>query len=397
MSVLPLDGIRIADFAWGLSGPYSLEWLALLGAEVIHIESSVRAGMGRAVATPNQSPGFNNLNYAKKSCTINIQTEKGIELVKRLVKVSDIVADSFAYGVMERRGLGYEELKKIKPDIIVFSKNTMGSFGRERHMFGWGTAVISYAGLSSVTGYEEDGVPQMMGGTWPDYTIGGYSPFTILAALYHRNKTGQGMFIDYSMCEGVITMIPEAIMDYTMNGRVQGPRGNKDERMAPHNVYHCKDVNTWVSIAIENDEEWKTFCRLSGHQEWLMDERFSDLYSRQSNRKELDRLIESWTREHTPQEVEELLQGAGIAGGAVDNVGTLVLDLHLRDRNEFVEIPHPEVGSKLMPAVPIRMSATPIKYERAPLLGEHNEYVFGELIGLSSDEIGQLIEQGVIA
>ncbi len=398
MSRLPLDGIRIADFCWGLSGPYSMEWLSLLGAEVLHIETSTRPGMGRLPATPNQSPGFNNLNYGKKGITLNLQTEKGLELAKKLIMVSDIVADSFAYGVMERRGLGYEELRKIKPDIIVFSKNTMGSYGRERHMFGWGTAVISYAGLAAVTGYEDDGIPQMMGGTWPDYTIGGYSPFTILAALYHRNKTGEGMFIDYSMCEGVITMIPEAIMDYTMNGRIATPRGNTDERMAPHGVYRCQGEDKWIAITVRNDGEWRSLCQVTGHQEWLTDERFADLYSRKANYQELDKLVEAWTVEHTAQEVTEVLQSAGIPAGPVHTVGELVMDRHLWETGHFLEITHPEIGPRPHPALPLRLSAVPnLNYEYAPLVGEHNQYVFGELLGLSGEEIEQLMSEMVIA
>ncbi len=403
---LPLEGVRVADFTWGLSGPYSMEWLSVMGAEVILIESALRPSTTRsnafttqgAEAGLNQAPGYNCLNYGKKGCTINLSTKKGVELAKRIIMMSDIVSDSFAYGVMERHGLGYEELKKLKPDIIVFSKSAMGAYGRERHLFGWGTAVISYAGLASTTGYQEDGIPRMMGGTWPDYTIGTYSPFTILSALYHKRKTGKGMFIDYSMCEGVMTMIPEAMMDYSLNGRVAMPRGNRDERMAPHNIYGCQGDDKWVAIAVENDEEWKSFCRVTGHDEWLKDESYGDLYSRQRNRDELDRNIEVWTRERTPQEVMELLQGAGIPAGPAYNAEGLVADPHLNAREHFIEITHPEVGPKMAPALPVKMSGVPNpRYESSPLIGEYNQYVFGELLGLSEGEIGQMIEEKVIA
>ncbi len=403
---LPLEGIRVADFTWGLSGPYSMEWLSIMGAEVILVESALRPSTTRSNAFTtqgseaglNQAPGYNCLNYGKKGCTINLQTKKGRELAKRIVMISDIVSDSFAYGVMERHGLGYEELKKLKPEIIVFSKCAMGAYGRERHLFGWGTAVISYGGLASITGYEEDQVPRMMGGTWPDYTIGTYSPFAVLSALYHRQKTGKGMFIDYSMCEGVMTMIPEAIMEYTMNGRVATPRSNRDEGMAPHNTYHCKGDDKWVAIAVENDEEWKALCRITGNNQWMGDERYADLYSRQQNRAELDRLIEGWTRERTAQEIMETLQGAGIPAGPAYNAEGLVADPHLNARKQFIEIVHPEVGPKMAPALPVKMSGVPNpRYESSPLIGEYNQYVFGELLGLSDSEIGQLIEEKVIA
>lgn len=236
-----------------------------------------------------------------------------------------------------------------------------------------------------------------MGGTWPDYTIGTYSPFTILSALYHRKKTGQGMHIDYSMCEGVITMIPEAVMDYTLNGRVTTPRSNRDEMMAPHGIYKCSGDDKWVAIAVGSDEEWREFCRASGHEDWLREEKYGDLYGRQKNSGELDRLIEEWTKDKTAQEVASLLQSAGIAAGPVEKADTVVYDEHLRAREQFVEIVHPEVGPKLMPALPLKLSNVPRpKYESAPLIGEHNEYVFEELLGLSRDDVLQLMEENVI-
>lgn len=402
MGRLPLEGIRVADFTWALSGPYAMEWLAIMGAEVIKIESTLRPDTLRsnpmtANAGLNQAAGFNCLNYAKKSVTLNLGTEKGVALAKRIIEFSDIVSDSFAHGVMERHGLGYEDIKKINPDIIVFSKNTMGAYGREKHLFGWGTAVISYAGLVSITGYEEDGLPQMMGGVWPDYTLGNYSPFLVLAALYYRKKTGQGAFVDTAMCDSVITMIPEAVMDYTMNGRVQGPRGNKDERFAPHGTYRCLGDDKWVAIAIENDAEWKTFCKLTDHKEWLQDERYSDLFGRQQNRHELDGVIEAWTSTKTAADVMELLQRAGIPAGPVNNIEEVANDVHLKARGQFTEITHPEVGTKLSPTLPINLSKVPnLKYESAPLIGEHNQYVFSDLLGLSAGEIDQLVEEGVI-
>lgn len=405
MTKLPLEGIRVADFTWALSGPYSMEWLSLMGAEVIRIESTLRPDTLRTnpmtttgvEAGLNRAAGYNCLNYGKKSCTINLGTEKGIELAKQIISISDIVSNSFAYGVMERHGLGYEDIKKIKPDIIAFSKNTMGVHGRERHLFGWGTAVISYAGLVSVTGYEDVDMPQMIGAAWPDYTLGNYSPLPILAALYYRKKTGQGIFIDYAMCDAVITMIPEAIMDYTMNGRVQGPRGNKDERFAPHDIYRCQGNDKWVAIAVQNDDQWRAFCQLMGHEEWAADERFADLFGRQYHKRELDSLISVWTSERTTDEVTRLLQAAGVPAGPVHNVEELTNDPHLRARDQFKEITHPEVGTTLAPGLPINLSAVPnLRYESAPLIGEHNQYVFSDLLGLDNNEIDRLIEEGVI-
>ncbi|MBM2826454.1 MAG: Formyl-CoA transferase, partial [Dehalococcoidia bacterium] len=345
----------------------------------------------------NRTAGYNCLNYAKKSVSIDLQTPEGVELAKRIIMISDVVTDSFAYGVMQRYGLDYEELKKLKPELVVMSKSTMGHMGRERHLFGWGTAVISYAGLASVTGYGPGDEPRMVGGTWPDYVVGIYSAFALLSAIYNSKKTGEGVFIDNSMAEGVISMMPEAVLEYTMNGRVTAPRANRDERMAPNGVYRCQGDDKWVAISVSNNQEWEALCQTTGHSEWLKDDRFVDLYSRQRHYKELDALITEWTKPRTNMEVTESLQRAGVAAGPCYTAVDVCYDPHLRERGQFVEMDHPEVGPRMMPTMPVHLSALPdIEYQRSPLLGEHNDYVFSELLKMSQEEIGQLVEEGVI-
>jgi len=186
-------------------------------------------------------------------------------------------------------------------------------------------------------------------------------------------------------------------MDYTMNGRVQGPRGNKDERFAPHDIYRCQGNDKWVAIAVQNDDQWRAFCQLMGHAEWAADERFADPFGRQYHKHELDSLISVWTSERTTDEVTRLAQAAGVPAGPVHNVEELTNDPHLKARDQFKEITHPEVGTTLAPGLPINLSAVPnLRYESAPLIGEHNQYVFSDLLGLDNNEIGSLIEEGVI-
>ena len=236
----------------------------------------------------------------------------------------------------------------------------------------------------------------MVGGTWPDYVLGGHSAFSIMAALYHQKMTGEGQYIDFSMVEATMAMIPEAILDYTMNGRVRQAQGNWDDAIAPHNVYRCQGNDKWVAIAATNEEEWRALCRVIGHSEWANDERFADGYSRLKNREELDRLIEEWTKERTHWEATEALQNAGVPAGPCSNVEDLTSDPHLRERGFFFEMVHAEVGPTLYPAPPLKYSSTEPRYLPAPLIGEHNRYVLGEIVGLSEDEIQRLMDDEVI-
>ena len=401
----PLQGIRILDFGWILSVPHCTAWLGTMGAEVIRVESMARLDLtrvgvagGTADGIPgvNRAAGFNGLNYSKKSITVNLGTQAGRELVKQLVKVSDVVTENYATGVMDRLGLGYEDLRKIKPDIIMLSGSTLGTTGPEREATGWGPNVCSYAGLPYISGYR-DGPPADLGGTWPDYMIGTMMVFAVLSAVYHHRRTGQGQRIEVAMGEVVTTMIPEAVLDYTMNGRQRPRMGNHDDFMAPHNVYPCAGDDQWVAIAVANDGEWQALCRVLGNPEWASDPRFADQLSRYHNQDELDDLIANWTRRHTAYEVMHALQEAGIAAGPVTTIFDLMDDPHMRERGFAVAIDHPEVGPRTVAGLPAKFSAMPeLAYYAAPCLGQHNEEVFCGLLGLSKDEVERLKEAEVI-
>ena len=403
MSRLPLEDVRVVDFTWVLSGPTCTAWLSALGAEVIKIESTLRpdttrvgtAGGFQGIGGINRMATYNVLNYGKKSVTLNMKHPEAIELVKSIIKKSDVVVDSYSYGVMERFGLSYPELKELKPDLVVLSKSTLGRTGPEKHIFGFGTTALSYTGLPSTTGYV-GGEPRMVGGTWPDYVLGGHSAFSIMAALHHRQKTGEGQYIDFSMVEATAAMLPEALLDYTMNGRVREPQGNWDDAVAPHNVYRCKGDDKWVAIAATNEEEWCALCMAMGHPEWRADERFAEGYSRLKHREELDCLIEEWTKERTHLEVTENLQAAGVPAGPSYNVEDLCNDPHLKERGFFIELTHPEVGPTMAPALPIKYSSIVPRYLPAPLIGEHNQYVLGDILGLGDEEIQRLMDEQVV-
>ncbi len=397
MDRLPLAGVRVADFTQIQAGGHSAQWLAVLGAEVIKIESRRRPELLRQMAPDlNKSSAFNALNYGKKDCSINLTKPRGVELAKGIIGISDVVMENYATGVMDRLGLGYPELRRIRPDIIMVSISGPGRMGPEKDYLAFAPTVHAYSGMCSLTGYP-GGPPNMMGAMWVDALTAQTGAFAALAALHHRSLTGEGQHIDISMIEVMLSLLPEAVTDYSMNQRVRGRMGNRDDIMAPHGCYRCKGKDKWVAIAVSSDEEWRSLCHAIGREEWLEDERFSDCFSRWRNQDELDRLIEGWTINHTHYEVMGILQRVGVAAGPSVSVDELVDDPHLNERDFFVEIDHKEMGKGRYARLPLRLGGSPVgNYSSPPLLGEHNSYVFGELLGMSQDEIKRLIEEEVI-
>ncbi len=400
----PLEGIRIVDFGWILSVPYAGGWLGSLGAEVIRVESNTRLELGRSglgggadgVAGPNRSAIWNCLNHSKRGVTLNIRDPEAQELVKQIVAVSDVVMENFSTGVLDKLGLGYDDLRKVRPDLIMLSGSSMGTFGPDREATGFGPNVCSYAGQPSVTGYE-GGRPQNLGGNWPDYLVGTMMVHSTLSALWHRRKTGEGQRIEAAMAEVVSGMLPEAFLDYTMNGRVAERIGNRDPNMAPHDVYRCEGDDQWVAIAVQSDEEWAAMCRIMGNPDMSSDARFSSLDARKRNEDELDRIVSDWTISRPPMEVAKLLQGENIAAGPIMDAVALLGDPHFRERGIIIEMDHTEVGTREVAGLPIRFSDIRMPaYYSAPLLGEHNDAVVGGLLGHGEAELDRLKESKAI-
>ena len=406
MSNLPLEGIRVVSFDLVLALPHACQWLAVYGAEVIHVESKshpdgMRMSAGRLggaadkIAGLNRSGSGNSLNYSKKSCNINMAKEKGRELAHRLIATADVAAENYSTQVAERFGLTYEALRLVKPDIILLSNSAMGRTGPLSHTIGPGPSIQAYGGFPLLTGYE-GGTPQVMGGTWPDYMVGVAASFMLQAAIHHRDITGEGQFIDLSMAEMVTGMMPQAILDYEMNGRLRERQGNKDPLMVPHNTYRCAGADQWVAIAIETEEEWAALCQAVGHPEWLTSERFADAHARHRNEADLDALIAEWTKQRSPEEVTTWLQAHGVAAGpSLDTLG-LISNAQLRHRGFFVTPDHPEVGPREVLGMPGVFSTIEKRVEPAPLFDQHNDYVFKDILGLSGSEFEQLVEEEVI-
>ena len=390
---------------WILSVPHCGAWLGTLGAEVIEVESMASLDLGRKVSLGggadgkpgiNRNSNYNSLNFSKNGFTVNLKTKEGLDLFKELVSVSDVVIENFATDVMNKLGCGYKELAQHRPDIVMLSGSTLGVDGPQRLASGFGPNVSSYAGLPYISGYEE-GPPMNMGGNWPDYLVGTMMVFSILAALRHRAKTGEGQYIEFSMAECVTSLLPEAFMDWSMNGVQHQRIGNRHPKHAPYNVFPCSGFDQWAAITVTSDDEWTIFCNVSGHEEWLSNSLFSTESGRKSNEDELDELISQWTRTTSAVELMKSLQEAGVSAGPVMNVFDLVSDSHVMERGFLVDIDHDEVGPRLVAGLPLKMSGIDkFDYAPAPLFGQHNELIAKDLLGYHQEIYDSLLSREVI-
>ena len=389
---LPLAGIRVLEFTTAWVGPECGLMLSQMGAEVIKVENPAlpdywRRGPPFAEDKQgiNRSGLFAILNRGKKDCALDLKQPENIEIVKRLVRISDIVVTNFAPRVMDSLGLGYSVLKEIKPDIIMVSASGYGATGPDKECVAFGHVLEAYAGLDVLLGYP-DGPPLQCGTTVSDHTGAISTCFATLVALYHRNLTGEGQYVDLSEVENVVASMPEAIMEFTMNGRIPLAKGNRDEVMAPHGCYRCQGDDKWVAIAVGSDSEWKDLCLVMSKPELIADERFQDGFRRLEHQDELDIIISEWTKGQIPIEVMKRLQQVHIASGPVYSGEEIYKDPHLRDRDFFVEHNHPEVGKRELPGVFAKLSETPGAIQGPdPLFGEHTDWVLNELLAHSDN------------
>ena len=400
----PLEGVRVADFTWVWAGPYGTMYLSHLGAEVIKIESNTRIDVTRRLplyptgmeAGVNRSGLFNQWSLGKKSVLINFSTPEGLAVVKELIQNSDVVVDNFATGVMERLGLGYDDLVKIKPDIIMASISGYGHSGPLKNYMGYGPAIAPLTGLSAMTGYA-GGPPQEVGISYGDPNSGIHAAVAVTAALAARKRTGKGQYIDVSLWESVAALVPEGWMDYAMNGLEPARRGNRDPLMAPHTCFRCAGEDEWVSIACGNDAEWRALCRAMDQAGLGTDARFRTVQDRKANEDTLENIVTAWTEKRDKWQLTQTLQAAGVAAFPSMNSKDLADDPHLKQRGFFVELPHAEVGVRKHTGIPWLLTESPNGVQApAPLLGQHTEQVMRDVLGYADERIAQLRERRVL-
>jgi len=413
MPGLPLEGTRVIalDFMW--AGPLNTQMLADLGAEVIKIEhhlargaaASAAAGASSYVCYADGNPGENPWNRSgitnqfargKLSLVLDLSHPKGKDLFLRLVKISDVVQDNYSRRVMPNFGLDYPALKATNPRIIMVRQSGFGAVGPYREYIAGGCPTGVHGGMPFYMGYH-DGEPMRPESCIVDPWAGMTACLAVLAALWQRRRTGRGQYIDSGQAESVTSVLGDRVLGHQMGSKWPSRVGNRHHSMAPHGCYPCRGENRWIAIAIGSDEEWLALCQAMGNPPWADDVRFGDQAGRHGNQDELDRRIGAWTARYDHIELMHILQGRGVTAGAVLNQAELMSDPHVKERDLYFELEHPETGVHLYPRQPWKMSGAPQPRIRAPLLGEHNRYVLGELLGLSEDEITRLEEESVIS
>jgi crotonobetainyl-CoA:carnitine CoA-transferase CaiB-like acyl-CoA transferase len=397
----PLDGVVVADFSWVGAGPIAARILADFGATVIRVESARRPD-GLRVSGPfkddvpniDGSAFFANCNTNKYSVGLNLAHPEGRALGRRLALRADIVTDSMTPGTMARLGLGYEDLSRKRPDLIMFSTTQHGQTGPDSGIAGFGASSSAMAGLTNLVGWPDEEPPGLYG-AYTDFISPWMIVAAVLAALDYRGRTGRGQYIDHSQTEAGMVFNAMALLDWTANGRDARREGNRDPSAVPHNAYRCKGDNRWCAVAVETDVQWQALCEVLGHPEWAADERFTTFLGRRQHEAEIDALVDACTSEWDAYELMAALQGAGVPAAVVQKPSDLFEDSRLAEHFWFPE--HPVLGRHAVDSPAFKLSDTPARLQRpSPCLGEHTAVVLTEMLGLDADELARLTVDGVL-
>ncbi len=408
-----LEGLKVADFSWFGAGPICAELFATFGATVVRVESETRIDSLRMVAPfakgktgYNVSGYFNNYNAGKLDLLLNLNTEKGTELAYRLVAWADVFLTNFTPRVVERWGLTYDRLVQVNPQIIAAYQPMQGYDGPHRDYLGFGAVLTPITGYNHLSGFPNR-PPFGLGTNYPDYVINpGHTFIAIMAALRYRRRTGKGQRIECAQIESSIAPLGPAILDYTVNGVVEERSGNGLPYAAPHNAYRCRPLTPngrpiderWIVIACFSDAEWQSLVEAMGSPGWATDPKFATLAGRKAHEAELDQGINAWTADKDAYELMHMLQSRGVPAGVVQSAREMLdYDEHLKARGYYVYLDHPETGRAAYDGPPFRLSKTPGQLRSpAPLLGQHTEQVCKEILGLSDEEIAELLVEGVL-
>ena len=413
-----LGHLRICDFTGQLAGAGATKWLAAFGAEVIRIEDPVTHGLWDILRPmppfvderrgPDFGAGFNNHNVEKLGITLNLRTERAREILAEIVKRSDVVSENFAKGVLERWGFGYERLKQLKPDIIYVSNCGFGQVGPYSDWKTWGPIVQAISGITHLSGHPGR-EPAGWGYSYMDHTGGMYMAMAILLALVHRQRTGEGQWVDMSCTDAGLSLTGTALLDYTVNGRPSRREGSPDSNhsaspeMAPHGIYPCRGDDEWIGIACRSDDDWRKLAAKIGASEstnsdWVRDARFSSLAGRIAAQEALDAQLASFTRAHEKFALARELQVAGVPAAAVARPQERIdQDENTAAWGLWPTVTHTKMGRVRVDGLPAHLSKTDWKIERGgPCLGEHTELVLNRVLGMSADDVAKLRAEGVV-
>lgn len=393
----PLKGVRVLDLSRVLAGPYCSMMLGDLGADVIKVEKPGEGDETRAWGPPNaggESAYYLCVNRNKRSITVDMKKPEGQEIIRKLAEKSDVLIENYKVGTLQRIGLGYEDLKKTNPRLIYCSITGFGQNGPYKDRPGYDFIIQGMGGIMSITG-EPEGPPMKVGVAIVDITAGLFACSAILAALYHRERTGKGQYIDIALLDSVVAWLANVGSNYLISGELPKRYGNAHPNIVPYEPFKTKD-GTYIAVGVGNDRQWQVFCKIIGLEDLAKDPRFATNPQRVVNRKELIPIIAKKMLEKTSEEWLEELEKNKIPCGPINTLDRVFSDPQVRARQMVVEIPHPTAGSVKLVASPMKFSDTPCTVDRhPPLLGEHTEEVLSEL-GYSGEEIARLREKGVI-
>jgi benzylsuccinate CoA-transferase BbsF subunit len=398
----PLENLKVLDFCWVVAGPMTTSYLAEYGATVVRVESRRRPDP-LTTSPPSRGKGggvrsgyYANYSANKYALGLNLGDARAVAIVKRLVAWADLVTENFTPGTMERLGLGYDELRRIKPDLVMFSSSMLGRGGPISKLPGFGAVLSSLSGMTAITGWP-DGDPTNPYGAYTDFIAPRFGCTAILAALDHRRRTGQGQHIDMSQLESALQFIAPLVLDYANNGREGRRTGNRHDAAAPHGAFPCRGDDRWVTITCMDDEQWRALRRAFGEPAWMREARFDTLLGRKRDEDELEARLAELTRTWEAEALMPALQAAGVPAGLVQSNRDVVGDPQLAHRGHFVYYDKAEIGRHPVQRSEFRLSkAEAARNWPTPFVGEHTRRVCGEILGMQAAEIDALIAAGVL-
>jgi benzylsuccinate CoA-transferase BbsF subunit len=411
----PFQGLKVLDFTWGGVGPFQGNFLAYYGAMVVRIESGLRPDVTRQGGNINPKalekhaeelkdprkrlefgPAFAVTHPVKKyGMSLNLNNPKAVEIFKKLAKWADVFVESFTMGTLEKWGLGWEDLHKINPRLIMQRTNGYGHTGSMASQPGYGQTVTSLTGFYTITGWP-DRLPVPISSFYTDHLSPLFGGLALMAAIDYQQRTGEGQCIDQSQIESGINYLAPLVLDYSANGRELALRGNSSPCAAPHGAYRCQGEDRWVAITVQTDQEWTSFCRVVGNPPWTKDIKFATLDGRIKNSAELDRYVNQWTEKHTAEQVMTLLQHQGVAAGVVATAQDSEADPQLAAYDFFHEIEHPYLGKqKFFHPPAFTLSDAKAELHRPVFLGEHTEYICKKVLGIPAADYDIMKKEGV--